>query len=366
MSHPASTGSTGSTGPIGDTVTVGAADAPTRREIAGVHFDPGAPLLQVRDLEVDFHTREGTAHAVNGVSFDVEAGRTLGILGESGCGKSVTAQAIMGILDSPPASIAGGEVVLQGVDLLELDDSKRRTVRANRIGMVFQDALSALNPVFTVGWQLAELFRVHRGTSRSDGKKEAARLLDLVGIPSAKDRVNDYPHQFSGGMRQRVMIAMAVALDPDVLIADEPTTALDVTVQAQIMRLLQEMQRERDMGLILITHDMGVVADVADEICVMYAGRIVEQADVLTIYDDPAHPYTKALLESIPRVDMKGTKLAAIEGLPPNLTRLPAGCSFHPRCRFRKDNCSAEEPPLYDVGPGRRSACHYYEEVLSS
>jgi oligopeptide transport system ATP-binding protein len=353
--------------PSGDALAVGAQSPEAKREIAGVRFDTSAPLLRVSDLRVDFHTREGTAHAVNGVSFDVEAGRTLGILGESGCGKSVTAQAIMGILDSPPASIAGGEVVLQGVDLLTLKDEQRRAVRANRVGMVFQDALSALNPVFTVGWQLAELFRMHRGTSRSDAKKEAARLLDMVGIPSAKDRVGDYPHQFSGGMRQRVMIAMALALDPDVLIADEPTTALDVTVQAQIMRLLQEMQRERDMGLILITHDMGVVADVADEICVMYAGRIVEKADVASIYDNPAHPYTKALLESIPRVDMKGTKLAAIEGLPPNLTMLPSGCSFHPRCGFREDNCSTEVPPLYDIGqPGRRSACHYYEEVLGS
>ena len=334
-----------------------------KADIGGVRFDPTAPLLQVRDLHVEFHTREGVAHAVNGVNFELEAGRTLGILGESGCGKSVTAQAIMGILDIPPARISGGEVLLQGVDLLGLDDSKRRAVRANRIGMVFQDALSSLNPVFTVGWQLGELFRKHRGASRSDAKKEAARLLDMVGIPGAKDRVNDYPHQFSGGMRQRVMIAMAVALDPDVLIADEPTTALDVTVQAQIMRLLQEMQRERDMGLILITHDMGVVADVADDICVMYAGRVVEQAEVHAIYEDPAHPYTRALLESIPRVDMKGSQLAAIQGLPPNLTRLPPGCSFHPRCRFGRENCRTDDPPLYDIGQGRRSACHYHEEV---
>ncbi len=334
-----------------------------KKDISGVTFKPEAPLLQVRELKVEFHTREGVAKAVNGVNFQLDSGRTLGILGESGCGKSVTAQAIMGILDTPPAKVTGGEVLLQGVDLLKLEDAQRRSVRANRIGIVFQDALSSLNPVFTVGWQLGELFRKHRGTSRSDAKKEAARLLDLVGIPSAKDRVNDYPHQFSGGMRQRVMIAMALSLDPDVLIADEPTTALDVTVQAQIMRLLQEMQRERDMGMILITHDMGVVADVADDICVMYAGRVVEQAEVNAIYDDPAHPYTRALLDSIPRVDMKGKQLAAIEGLPPNLTRLPSGCSYHPRCTFARDNCLSEEPPLYDIGQGRRSACHYHEEV---
>ena len=336
------------------------------REVAGVRFDPTAPLLRVRDLRVDFRSRQGTAHAVNGVSLDLEAGRTLGLVGESGCGKSVTAQAIMGILDTPPARVAAGEVLLHGVDLLGLDDDQRRVVRANRIGMVFQDALTALNPVFTVGWQLAELFRKHRGTSRSDARKEAVRLLDTVGIPGARDRAGDYPHQFSGGMRQRVMIAMGLALEPDLLIADEPTTALDVTVQAQILRLLCEVQRDRGMGLILITHDMGVVAEVADDVSVMYAGRIVESADVASVYDNPAHPYTKALLESVPRLDRRGTTLAAIEGLPPPLTRLPRGCSFHPRCGFRRDGCATDEPPLYEVGRGRGSACHYYDQVLRS
>jgi oligopeptide/dipeptide ABC transporter ATP-binding protein len=340
--------------------------ASTKDPLKGVDFDSSATLLDVQGLRVDFHTREGVAHAVNGVDFTLEAGQTLGILGESGSGKSVTAQAIMGILDSPPAEIAGGKVMLQGVDLLKLPEETRRKVRANRIGMVFQDALSALNPVFSVGWQLGELFRKHRGASRKEAKQEAVRLLEMVGIPGAANRVDDYPHQFSGGMRQRVMIAMALALDPDVLIADEPTTALDVTVQAQIMRLLADLQAERNMGLILITHDMGVVADVADKICVMYAGRVVERADVYSIYEAPAHPYTKALLESIPRVDMKGQELASIKGLPPNLTRLPSGCTFNPRCSFRKDNCTVDEPPLYDVAPGRHSACHYYEEVLSS
>ena len=350
-----------------DTVTLGDRAATRRKDpLAGIGFDPTAPLLQVRDLQVEFHTREGVAKAVNGADFEVRAGETLGILGESGCGKSVTAQAIMGILDMPPAKITGGEVILQGVDILKLPESSRRQVRANRIGIVFQDALSSLNPVFSVGWQLAELFRRHWGYSKGDARKEAARLLDMVGIPDAKNRIDDYPHQFSGGMRQRVMIAMALALDPDVLIADEPTTALDVTVQAQIMRLLEEMQAERNMGLILITHDMGVVADVADQICVMYAGKVVEKADVMSIYDSPAHPYTKALLESIPRVDMKGTQLASIEGLPPNLTKLPPGCSFHPRCKFARDRCSVDVPPLYEVDATRRSACHYYEEVLSS
>ena len=345
---------------------VGSSTVDDERAISGISFDNTAPLLQVQELRVDFRTREGLAHAVNGVSFTLQAGKTLAILGESGCGKSVTAQAIMGILDSPPAEIVGGKVLLSGVDLLTLNEDTRRKVRANRIGMVFQDALSALNPVFSVGWQLSELFRKHRGYSRQQAKKEAIQLLDMVGIPSAAARVDDHPHQFSGGMRQRVMIAMALALRPHVLIADEPTTALDVTVQAQIMKLLADLQQELNMGLILITHDIGVVADVADEICVMYAGREAERADVYSIYDKPAHPYTKALLESIPRVDLKGQDLATIKGLPPTLTQLPSGCAFHPRCTFAKDRCRVDTPPLYEVSGGRQSACHYYEEVLEA
>jgi oligopeptide/dipeptide ABC transporter ATP-binding protein len=329
-------------------------------------FDDGAPLLEVEDLHVEFHTRDGVAHAVNGVSFSLEAGETLGILGESGCGKSVTAQAVMGILESPPAKIAGGEIRYRGVDLLSLDEKARRPIRANRIAMIFQDALSALNPVFTVGWQLGEPARKHSGASRAEAKERAVELLDMVGIPAARSRVNDYPHQFSGGMRQRVMIAMALALEPDVIIADEPTTALDVTVQAQVMDLLAELQRERELGLILITHDMGVVADVADKICVMYAGGAVEQASVYEIYERPAHPYTKALLESIPRVDQKGQDLTVIEGLPPSLIARPSGCSFHPRCAFARQRCTEDEPPLYDLPAGRTSACHYWEEVLES
>jgi oligopeptide transport system ATP-binding protein len=331
-----------------------------------VAFDEGAPLLEVVDLQVEFHTRDGVAHAVNGVTFSLDAGETLGILGESGCGKSVTAQAIMGILESPPAKIAGGEVRYRGVDLLSLDEKVRRHVRANRIAMIFQDALSALNPVFTVGWQLGEPARRHEGASRAASKERAVELLDMVGIPAARSRIDDYPHQFSGGMRQRVMIAMALALEPDVIIADEPTTALDVTVQAQVMDLLAGLQRERQLGLILITHDMGVVADVADKICVMYAGGAVEQADVYDIYERPAHPYTKALLESIPRVDQKGQDLTVIEGLPPSLVAPPPGCSFHPRCAFARDRCTHDEPPLYELPAGRRSACHYWEEVLGS
>src|SRR5512144_775381 len=258
-----------------------------RSPLSGLSFDSSAPLLEVEDLNVEFHTRDGIAHAVNNVSFSLRESETLGILGESGCGKSVTAQAIMGILDSPPARVAGGQVRFRGVDLLQLEEKTRRHIRANKIAMIFQDALSSLNPVFTVGWQLGELYRQHSGTSRKEAKAKAVELLEMVGIPAAKARVNDFPHQFSGGMRQRVMIAMALALEPDIIIADEPTTALDVTVQAQVMALL------------------------ADQICVMYAGNAVERADVFDIYDRPAHPYTKALLESIPRVDQKGQELTA-------------------------------------------------------
>ncbi|HZE40982.1 MAG TPA: ABC transporter ATP-binding protein, partial [Stackebrandtia sp.] len=285
--------------------------------------------------------------------------------GESGSGKSVTSQAIMGILDIPPARVAGGEVRFKGANILNLKYNDYRKVRANHIAMIFQDALSALNPVWTVGFQLGEVFRKHRGMSRAAAKKRSIELLDLVRIPAARQRVDEYPHQFSGGMRQRVMIAMALALDPEVLIADEPTTALDVTVQAQIMRLLADIQAERDMGLILITHDLGVVADVADDVTVMYAGRAVEQANINDIFARPAHPYTKALLRSIPRLDVKGQQLEVISGLPPALTDLPPGCNFAPRCQYAKERCTAERPELLPVAPGRDAACHYSQEVMN-
>ena len=322
------------------------------------------PLLVVDDLYVEFHTRQGVVRAVNGVSYALNAGETLAVLGESGSGKSVTAQAIMGILDMPPAHIPRGEVRFQGTNLLALSEDQRTSIRGQRIAMIFQDALSALNPVFTVGWQISEMFRVHQGASRREAMKRAIELMDRVRIPAAKERVHDYPHQFSGGMRQRIMIAMAIALDPEVLIADEPTTALDVTVQAQIMGLLAELQSESDMGLILITHDLGVVADVADKIAVMYGGRIVENAPVHDIYRAPAHPYTKGLLDSIPRVDQKGHDLYAIKGLPPNLLDMPTGCAFHPRCPYVRDNCVTDVPALYEVRHDRSSACHYWREVL--
>ncbi|WP_370414718.1 ABC transporter ATP-binding protein [Streptomyces fradiae] len=324
-------------------------------------------LLEVRDLHVEFHTRDGVAKAVNGVNYSVDAGETLAVLGESGSGKSVTAQAVMGILDIPPGKITGGEIRFQGQDLLKLKEDERRKVRGAKMAMIFQDALSSLNPVLSVGEQLGEMFVVHKGMSKKESRARAVELMDRVRIPAAKERVGQYPHQFSGGMRQRIMIAMALALEPELIIADEPTTALDVTVQAQVMDLLAELQRELNMGLILITHDLGVVADVADKIAVMYAGRIVEQAPVHEIYKAPAHPYTRGLLDSIPRLDQKGQELYAIKGLPPNLLAIPPGCAFNPRCPLARDRCRVEEPPLYDVTESpvpRSSACHFWKECL--
>ncbi|MEU5658161.1 ABC transporter ATP-binding protein [Streptomyces sp. NPDC047737] len=323
-------------------------------------------LLEVRDLHVEFHTRDGVAKAVNGVNYSVAEGETLAVLGESGSGKSVTAQAIMGILDTPPGKISGGEILFQGRDLLKLKPEERRRVRGQEMAMIFQDALSSLNPVLSVGEQLGEMFVVHRGMSRGDAKAKAIELMDRVRIPAARERVGNFPHQFSGGMRQRIMIAMALALEPDLIIADEPTTALDVTVQAQVMELLAELQRELNMGLILITHDLGVVADVADKIAVMYAGRIVETSPVHDIYEAPAHPYTKGLLRSIPRLDQKGRELYAIKGLPPNLLHIPPGCAFHPRCPMAQAVCRTDVPPLYTVDEERRSACHFWKETLDA
>ncbi|MFD5099040.1 ABC transporter ATP-binding protein [Streptomyces albidochromogenes] len=326
--------------------------------------DASPVLLDVRDLHVEFRTRDGAARAVNGVTCSVAEGETLAVLGESGSGKSVTAQAVMGILDVPPGRITGGEILFQGRDLLTLKEDQRRKVRGREMAMIFQDALSSLNPVLSVGEQLGEMFVVHRGMSRKDARNKAVELMDRVRIPAARERVGQYPHQFSGGMRQRIMIAMALALEPSLIIADEPTTALDVTVQAQVMDLLADLRRELAMGLVLITHDLGVVADVADKIAVMYAGRIVESAPVHDIYKAPAHPYTKGLLESIPRLDQKGQELYAIKGLPPNLLHIPPGCAFHPRCPLARDVCRTDEPPLYDVPDGRGSACHFWQETL--
>jgi len=333
----------------------------------------GAPLLEVDDLHVEFQQRSGVVHAVNGISYSLAAGETLAILGESGSGKSVSAQAIMGILDVPPAVVTGA-IRFEGRDMLTMSEEDQRQIRGPGISMIFQDALSSLNPVYSVGWQIGEMFRVHQGVSRKDAKAKAIELMDRVRIPAAAKRVDDYPHQFSGGMRQRVMIAMAIALDPRILIADEPTTALDVTVQAQVMDLLKDLQRETGMGLILITHDLGVVNEVADEVAVMYAGRIVERGTVDDVFTDAGHPYTEGLMNSVPQVESKGGRLQPIAGQPPNLAAIPSGCPFHPRCARRRlgaeaapgQECSVDVPPLRLIAPGREAACHYSEEVLGA
>ena len=322
------------------------------------------PLLEVDDLRVEFRTRQRTIRAVNGLSYAVDPGETLAVVGESGCGKSVSARAVMGILETPPGRIVGGAIRYRGESLLEASERRRREVRGKHVAMVFQDPLSALNPVFTVGEQIAELYRARLGESRAVAWKHALEMLEHVGIPDPARRAKDYPHQFSGGMRQRVMIAMALALKPEVLIADEPTTALDVTVQAQIMRLLQELQREVGMALILITHNLGVVAQVADRVTVVYAGREVEEAPAFPLFAAPAMPYTKGLLAAIPRLGDRRGRLAALPGAPPSPARLPPGCPFHPRCSFARERCADERPPLREVVKDHRSACHYAEEVL--
>lgn len=324
------------------------------------------PLLVVDDLHVEFRIADGTVQAVNGLSYRVDKGETVAILGESGSGKSVSAQAIMGIIDTPPGFITNGEIRFQGKDLLTMAEKERRATRGNNIAMVFQDALSALNPVFSVGWQIGEMFRQHRGYSRKAAREASIGLMERVKIPDARARVKSFPHEFSGGMRQRIMIAMAIALDPDVLIADEPTTALDVTVQAQVMDLLAELQQETGMGLILITHDLGVVAEVADRVVVMYGGRAVEKGDISEVFGAPRHPYTEGLMNSIPRTDVHVDRLEPITGNPPDLMRLPSGCSFRPRCPHVEAACAANVPELITIGTGtRESACLRLEEIYS-
>ena len=319
--------------------------------------------LSVSNLRVAFESPHGLVRAVNGVSFSVRRGETVGILGESGSGKSVSVGAVMGLLDSPPARVAG-EIRFRGADLLRAPARETRRIRGNRISMVFQDAVTALNPGLTVGYQLGEMFRIHRpGTSRRDAIRAAVELMDRVGIPSARQRVHGYPHELSGGMSQRIMIAMAIALEPDVLIADEPTTALDVTIQAQIMELLAELRRETGMALILITHDVGVIAESTERVMVMYAGRIVESGPTGAVVARPAHPYTAGLMSSMPRAEMKDRRLVTIEGAPPVMAAIPPGCAFHPRCGRREPVCaSGDHPVLREVAKERMSACRFAAE----
>ncbi|MCK6481200.1 MAG: ABC transporter ATP-binding protein [Planctomycetaceae bacterium] len=320
-------------------------------------------LLELRDLKTHFFTDEGVAKAVDGVSYVVKRGETLGVVGESGCGKSVTALSVMKLIPDPPGRIVAGSIWFEGRDLAALSTEEMRRIRGNEIGMIFQEPMTSLNPVFTVGDQIIEAVVLHRGVPYEEGRARAVEMLRLVGIPSPESRVDDYPHQMSGGMRQRVMIAMALSCDPKLLIADEPTTALDVTIQAQILDLMNRLQRELGMSILLITHDLGVVAQNAHHVAVMYAGKVVEYSDVREVFGNPRHPYTVGLFRSIPKLGAKVAKLDTIPGTVPSALEFPAGCRFHNRCPFATARCSAEEPELRALSPGHTVACHFAEEV---
>jgi oligopeptide transport system ATP-binding protein len=316
------------------------------------------PLLEVNGLKTQFFTQDGVVQAVRGISFYVDEGETLGIVGESGCGKSVSVLSVMRLIPQPPGKIVDGEVIFDGQDLVKVSDDDIRKVRGNKIAMIFQDPMTSLNPVLTIGRQVGEALELHMGMNREEARTRSAELLSMVGIAEAAMRLDDYPHQFSGGMRQRAMIAMSLACNPRLLIADEPTTALDVTIQAQIVELVKRLRDEIGMAIIWITHDLGVVAGLADRVMVMYAGTIVEEAEVKEAYGDPRHPYTMGLLGSLPRLDViRSDKLQSIEGLPPDLIDPPSRCPFQPRCAYAIEKCETEIPPLEPVGPRHRIAC---------
>jgi oligopeptide transport system ATP-binding protein len=320
------------------------------------------PVLEVDGLTVDIRTIAGTMRAVNDVSFSARRGETLALLGESGCGKSMTATALVGLLE-PVADVVSGTAHLAEVDLFSVGRAKRREIAGTELAIVFQDALTALNPLYTVGTQLAEPFRIHHNLSAKEAKSKAVELMARVGIPQPETRMNSYPHQFSGGMRQRLLIAMAVALNPSVLIADEPTTALDVTVQAQIMALLRDLRTEYRMAVVLITHDLALVAEEADRVAVMYAGNIIETGPVAEVFANPQHPYTKGLLNSVPVNARRGDELKSIGGTPPDLHAIPDGCVYQARCPLARDICATPRPALDSVGPNRTAACHFPEDV---
>lgn len=325
-------------------------------------------LLKLEDLKVFFHTNVGVAKAVDGVSYSIDSGRTLGVVGESGCGKTVSALSILR-LTPKPGRIAGGKIIFEGDDLLGLSENEMRKIRGNRIAMIFQEPMTSLNPVFTIGNQISEGVRLHRGADRKEAWERSIEMLKKVGIPSPEKRISDYPHQLSGGMRQRAMIAMALSCDPTLLIADEPTTALDVTIQSQILDLMREMREQYSASIILITHDLAVVAQACDDVVVMYAGKVVESAPVKTLFSDPLHPYTRGLLESIPFRHGKGEgkkRLKEIKGVVPALTSLPAGCPFNPRCPDVMDVCRIDKPELKIVKSGSRAACWLYASGVAS
>ncbi len=318
----------------------------------------GTPILRVRDLVTAFHTDEGSLRAVDGVTFELERGKTLGVVGESGCGKSVTSLSIMGLVPSPPGLIEAGSIELDGRELIALPEAEMRRLRGNHVSMIFQEPMTSLNPVHRIGDQIAESVRIHRGASRKEARARAIEMLELVGIPAPKERVDAYPHELSGGMRQRVMIAIALACEPKLLIADEPTTALDVTIQAQILELLGRLKDELGMSILFITHDLGVVAELTDDVVVMYAGKVVERAPTADLYRDPLHPYTRGLLASVPGFgERAGRRLPTIAGMVPDLRELPPGCRFRDRCDRAVARCAEAEPPLMSLGPRRAVAC---------
>lgn len=321
-------------------------------------------LLKLEDLQTYFYTDDGIVKAVDRVTFEINKGETLGVVGESGCGKSVTSLSIMRLIPNPPGKIAGGRILFEGEDLVTKSDAEMRKIRGNEISMIFQEPMTSLNPVFTVGYQIAEAITLHQKLNKKEALDQAIEMLRKVGIPSPEKRVHEYPHQLSGGMRQRVMIAMALSCNPKLLIADEPTTALDVTIQAQILELMKELKDEFNTAIMLITHDLGVVAEVCEKVAVMYAGKVVEYADVQTVFGKPQHPYTWGLLRSIPKLDSDTKRLLVIDGVVPNPLHLPTGCSFHPRCRFAKDQCRENEPEIRELQSGHSVRCWYPEAVL--
>ena len=321
-------------------------------------------LVEVRNLRTHFYTEDGIVPAVDGVDLYVNKGETLGVVGESGCGKSVTSLSIMRLIPIPPGKIVDGEILFEGENLLKKPESEMRKIRGNDISMIFQEPMTSLNPVYNIGDQIAEAIELHQGLSHRDALNKAIDMLRLVGIPLPERRVKEYPHQLSGGMRQRVMIAMALSCNPKLLIADEPTTALDVTIQAQILELMKKLKRDLGMAIMLITHDLGVVAEMCERVVVMYAGKVVEEADAVSLYKNPLHPYTEGLLRSIPRLDEDREVLHVIEGVVPNPLHLPQGCRFHPRCPYVKDICKEQEPKLEELQPGRFAACWVAAEKL--
>lgn len=318
--------------------------------------------MEIRNLKTYFEVRRSVLKAVDDVSLSIEAGKTLGLVGESGCGKSVTAASIMGLVPMPPGKIAGGEILFEGVNLLKLPESRMKKIRGNRISMIFQEPMTSLNPVFTVGNQVAEVIRLHQGLSRRETRDKVIEVFHLVGIPAAKLRITDYPHQMSGGMRQRVVIAMALACNPKLMIADEPTTALDVTIQAQILDLMNKLKEEAGASILFITHDLGVIAEMAQNVAVMYAGKVMEEADVDTLFSEPKHPYTVGLMGSIPVLgrEKKRRRLSTIPGVVPSLFKLSEGCLFNERCTEVREECRRIEPPIINLGNGHMVRCHNY------